>query len=109
MEDTFHTIASWRYSIVTDLRDFFYQIPLAKESMKWCATPTPYHGFCVYLRSVQGMPGSSETLEEMLCTALGDLIQQGKATKIADDLYVGSNTVEDLFANWAEVLGIMQK
>ena len=108
VEDTLGTIASWRY-IVTDLRDSFYQIPLAKESMKWCATPTPYRGLRVYLRSAQGMPGSSETLEEMLCTALGDLIQQGKATKIADDLYVGGNTVEDLFANWAEVLGIMQK
>ena len=77
--------------------------------MKWCATPTPYCGLRVYLRSAQGMPGSSETLEVMLCTALGDLIQQGKETKIADDLYVGGNMVEDLFANWAEVLGIMQK
>ena len=55
------------------------------------------------------MPGSSETLGEMLCTALGNLIQQGKATKITDDLYAGSNMVEDLFANWAEVFGIMQK
>ena len=35
--------------------------------------------------------------------------RQGKATKIADDLYVGGNTIEDLFANWAKVLGIMQK
>ena len=59
--------------------------------------------------NTQGVPGSSETLQEMLCTALGDLIQQGKATKITDDLYVWGNTVEDLFANWAEVLGIMQK
>ena len=79
VEDTLRTIASSRYIIVTDLRDSFYQIPLAKESMKWCATPTPYRGLRVYLRSAQGMPGSSETLEEMLCTALGDLIQQGKA------------------------------
>ena len=45
----------------------------------------------------------------MLCTALGNLIQRGKATKIADDLYAESNMVEDLFANWAEVFGIMQK
>ena len=66
VEDTLRTIASWRYIIVTDLRDSFYQIPSAKESMKWCATPTPYHGLCVYLRSAQGMPGSSETLEERL-------------------------------------------
>ena len=29
--------APWRYIIVTDLLDSFYQIPLAKESMKWCS------------------------------------------------------------------------
>ena len=52
---------------------------------------------------------SSETLQEMLCTTLGDLIQQIRATKIADLLYVGGNSVKDLFANWAEVFGIIHK
>ena len=104
VDDILRTISSWKYLITSDLRDSFYQIPLAKESMKWCATPTPYRGLRVYLRSAQGMPGSSETLEEMMCTVLGQLIQQGKVTKIADDLYVGGNTVDELYANWAEVL-----
>ena len=36
------TIAEWKYVIMTDLKDAFYQIPLSKESMKWCATSTPY-------------------------------------------------------------------
>ena len=43
--------------------------------MKWCATPTPFRGLRVYTVSAQGMPGSSETLEKMMCSVLGDLIQ----------------------------------
>ena len=104
VDDILRTISSWKYLITSNLRDSLYQIPLAKESMKWRATPTPYHGLQVYLRSAQGMLGSSETVEEMMCTVLRQLIQQGKVTKIADDLYVGGNTVDELYANWAEVL-----
>ena len=58
VEDILRTIASWKYLIKTDLRDSFYQIPLEKESMKWCATPTPFRGIRVYLQSAQGIPGS---------------------------------------------------
>ena len=79
VEDTLRTIASWRYIIVSDLRDSCCQIPFAKESMKWCATPTPYPGIHVYLRSVQGMPGSSEALEE--CYALLMVILFNKARR----------------------------
>ena len=75
--------------------------------MKWCATPTPFRGLRVYLRSAQGMPGSSETLEELMSTVLGHLVQQGRVAKIADDLYVGGNTVAELCSNWADVLQIL--
>ena len=51
--------------------------------MKWCATPTPFRGLRVFLRSAQGMPGSSETLEELMSTILGHYIQEGKVANIA--------------------------
>ena len=35
---------------------------------------------------------------------LGDLIQEGCVTKIADDLYVGGNTPDEVFHNWNRVL-----
>ena len=107
VDDTLRIISSWKYLITTDLRDSFYQIPLDKASMKWCATPTPFHGLRVYLRSAQGMPGSSETLEELMSTVLGHLVQQGRVAKIADDLYVGGDTVAELYSNWASVLQIL--
>ena len=107
VESTLRVIAEWRYLIKTDLRDAFYQIPLDENSRKWCATPTPFRGLRVYMVSAQGMPGSSETLEELMSTILGGHIQKGVAAKIADDLYVGSQSIPDLFASWCEVLDII--
>ncbi len=108
VDDTLRMIASWKYIIATDLRDAFYQIPLDKTSMKWCATSTPYRGLRVYLVSAQGMPGSSETLEEMMCTVLGSLIQEGCVAKIADDLYVGGDSLNSLYENWSRVLNALR-
>ena len=67
VENMLRTIAEWKFIIMTDLRDAFYQIPLSKESMKWCATSTPYRGLRVYTVACQGLQGSSEWLEELSC------------------------------------------
>jgi hypothetical protein len=60
----------------------------------------------VYQRCAMGMPGSESTLEELMCRLLGDLISEGKVAKIADDLYCGANSVEDLLKTWSQVLQI---
>lgn len=104
VDETLRTISTWNYIIATDLRDAFYQIPLEKGSMKWCATPTPFKGLRIYAVSAQGMPGSSETLEETMCAVLGPLIQEGCVAKIADDLYVGGKDIPTLFSNWSKTL-----
>ena len=92
------------YIIATDLHDAFYQIPLEKGSMKWCATPTPFKGLHVSAVSAQGMPGSSKTLEETMCAVLGPLIQEGCVAKIANDFYVGGKDIQTLFTNWSKTL-----
>ena len=104
IDSVFRLLGSWKFLVTTDLRDAFYQIPLERESMKWCGTPTPFKGLRVYTVAAQGMPGSSESLEEMLCTVLGHLVKQGYVAKIADDLNVGGSDIQDLYHNWREVL-----
>ena len=37
-------------------------------------------------------------------SSLGDLVQEGVSAKIADDLYVGGDTPDDLLSNWRKVL-----
>ena len=107
VEDMLRTISEWSYIISTDLKDAFYQIPLAKESMKWCGTVTPFRGIRIYLVACQGLPGSSEWLEELLCLLFGDLVQKGKLAKVADDLFIGGNTIEELYETWQTVLVIL--
>lgn len=109
VDSTLRLIAQWSHIIVTDLTSAFYQIPLAKESMKYCGVATPFKGVRVYARSAMGMPGSETALEEVMCRVLGPLLQDGVVAKIADDLYCGGNTPLELLHNWKRVLQALHK
>ena len=97
-------IGQWRYLIMSDLTSAFYQIPLAKSSMKYCGVATPFRGVRVYTRSAMGMPGSETALEELMCRVLGDLLHEGIVVKLADDLFCGGDTPQELLHNWSRVL-----
>ena len=86
-----------------------YQIPLSKASMKYCGVATPFRGIRVYTRSAMGMPGSETALEELMCRVLGDFLQEGCATNLADDLYCGGDTPQDLIANWSRILDALAR
>ncbi|XP_065940483.1 uncharacterized protein [Magallana gigas] len=103
-DSTLRTISQWKYLIVTDLTSAFYQIPLARESMRYCGIVTPYKGVRVYTRCAIGMPGSETALEELVCKVLGDHLQAGFVSKLADDLNCGGNTPEELLQNWISVM-----
>ena len=104
VDSTLRRIAQWSHIIVTDLTSAVFQIPLAKESMKYCGVATPFKGVRVYVRSAMGMPGSETALEEVMCRVLGPLLQDGSVAKIADDLCCGGNTPQELLHNWQRVL-----
>ena len=109
VDATLRQIARWKYVITTDLLKAYYQIPLSKDSMKFCGIATPYKGIRVYKRCAMGMPGSETALEELMSRVLGDLIQEGSVAKVADDLYVGADTPELLLAVWRRVLDALDK
>ena len=87
-----------------DLKSAFHQIPLAKTSMKYCGVVTLFKGIRVYARAAMGMPGSETALEELMSHVLGDLIQEGIVTKIADDLFCGGKTPHQLLVNLRRTL-----
>ena len=109
VDSTLRQIARWKFLIKTDLTKSFYQIPLDHDSMKYCGVVTPFRGVRVYVRSAMGMPGSETALEELLSAVLGDLIQDGILAKLADDLYCGGNTPDELLRNWSRVLAALDK
>lgn len=45
-----------------------------------------------------GMPGLETALEEVMSRILGSLLQDGSIAKIADDLYYGGNTPQELLS-----------
>ena len=109
VDNVLRDIAKWKFIIITDLLQSFYQIPQAHDSMKYCCVFTPFKGIRVYTRCAMGMPGSETCLEKLMSRILGDLIQQGRAAKIADDLYVGGNTPEEALFNYECVLQALSK
>ena len=109
VDSTLRKISQWRYIIKTDLTSAFYQIPLARESMKYCGVVTPFRGMRVYTRCAMGMPGSETALEELMCRILGDLLLEGYVVKLADDLYIGGNYVESVILTWRKVLTTLAK
>ena len=101
-------IGNWRYLLKTDLTSAYWQMKLAKASMKYCGVVTPFRGVRVYARGAMGMPGTETALEELMCRILDDLLLEGNVIKIADDLYVGGNTPEEVLKTWKEVLIALQ-
>ena len=87
----------------------FFQIPLDKESMKYCSVATPFKGIRVYGRCAMGLPDSETALEELMCRILGDCIQNDIVAKLADYLFCGGNTFEELLCNWSEVIERLHK
>ena len=67
VNSTIFKIACWKYIIVSDLSEVFYQIPHAKNSMKCCGVATPFKGVRVYTRCAMGIPGSETALVELMC------------------------------------------
>ena len=109
VESALLDITRLKYMIQTDLKQAFFQIPLSKASLKFCGVCTLFKGVRIYTRSAMGMPDSETVLEELLNRVLGEFIQDGFVTKIADDLHVGGDSPSDLLSNWSRVLGALKR
>ena len=103
-EDVLRFLARWRYIIKTDMTSQFFQLPVTRRSMKYLGVMSPFKGLRVYTRAAMGMPGSTEQLDELMSRVLGELLHEGVAIKIADDLYVGGDFISHLLYNWERTL-----
>ena len=103
VDSILRSIAAWRYIIVNDLCDAFNQIPMDRNSMKWCGTPTPFRGLRCYTVA------ASEALEELLSLIFGEEVKNKIVGKIADDMCIGGTDESDLLRNWSLVLDKLSK
>ncbi|KAK6194705.1 hypothetical protein SNE40_000288 [Patella caerulea] len=106
-ESVLRFLAQWKYIIKTDMTKQFFQLPMKHSSMKYLGVITPFKGIRVYTRAAMGMPGSTEILDELMYRVLGDFIHEGFVIKLADDLYVGGSSIQNLLIHWENVLQTM--
>ena len=109
VETTLRRVFAHKYQIKTDLIEAYYQLKLKKSSQKYCGVHTPYKGMLVYNVGCMGLPGVEVALEELTCLILGDLVKEGKVNKLADDLFIGGDTTEELMETLNIVLQRLQE
>ena len=95
---TLRNIAQWKY-LVSDWTSAFNQIALSRHSLRYCGVVTLIESVHVYTHCAMGMPGYEITLEELMCCVLGHLVQEDIICKLADDLFCGGNSLQELLHN----------
>ena len=83
VDEVLRNMAQHKYIVKSDLLFAYFQIELARQSMKFAGIVTPFRGTLVYQRAVMGLPGSEASLETLLCRILGDLMLEGSVVKLA--------------------------
>ena len=97
-------LAKFKYHIQMDLSNYFYQGGMKVEDCQYLATPHPFKGLRVYICEPQGLKNASEHAYERLGLIYGDLCAEEKMTRMADGLFILSDTLEGLKQNFEEVL-----
>ena len=97
VESTLRQIATWKVMMKTDLKEAYWQIELKRSSMKYCGVVSPMKGVLVYTVGCMGLPGTEVALEELTCLLFGHLVAQGKVAKLADDMFLGGETVVEVW------------
>ena len=79
-----------------DLSNYFFQGGLNRKDCAWLGVQHPYKGIFVYTASPQGLKNSSEFSYDRLGRVYGDMVQEGRMTRMADGLYPMGDTGEEL-------------
>ena len=86
-------LARWKYFVLFDLTNSYFQIPLKKELWPYMAVMTPHRGIKILTRAGQGLQNSDTELEQLICQILGDEIHSGSTLVARDDGLVGVNSI----------------
>jgi len=97
-------LARWKYHILADLHNSYFQIHVARKYWCWLGVMTPFRGLRVLTRLGQGLLNSEGELDELLAIVLGDLITEGICEIARDDIQVGGNSYDEAITNWDRVL-----
>ena len=97
-------LASKKYHIHMDLANYFYQSGVRKEDAQYLGVMHPFKGLLVYVVRPQGLKNASEQVYETLAKVFGDMVMDGRMTRMVDGLFVMADDIEQLLINFREAL-----
>lgn len=103
-QEVYNSLAKWKYVIKTDLYQGFFQNHLHPSAQQWCCILTPHGGIRYFKRGIQGLINQSEELDEMLANIFKNMTTDSKMVKIADDFFLGGQTIAETLANFGEMV-----
>lgn len=108
-EHTFQIAAQFKYIIVTDASDYFYQQWLHKEKWPYMGVQTPFKGKYIMTRATQGTKGMSEESDELVAKCFYDMIVSQKISQQHDDLLTGGSDFDAALTNFEWMLNIAKR
>ena len=103
-EDLLIKLGRWKYIIIFDLHNGYFQNHMAPEAIPWLGIQTPFGGLRVMSRSGQGLMGMAEEFDELIAKILKQELKDGICDKIVDDVVIGGTTPKDTAENYKRVL-----
>ena len=91
------------------MSNYFFQGELRRKDYAYLGIQHPFKGIFIYTASPQGLKNSSEFSYDRLGRVYGQLVQEGRMTRMADGLYPIGDTEEELLTNYTEVLKRAEK
>ena len=97
-------LSSADYHIELDFSNYYWQNSIPREDSEKLAICHPFGGLRVYTVCPQGLRNSAEWGSEILARIFGDMVQDKRCTRIADQIYVLGNSVSELLENFKVVM-----
>ena len=104
VSDAMTALSSADFHIELDFSNYYWQNAIPRNDSEKLAICHPYGGLRVYTVCPQGLRNSAEWGSEILARIFGDMVQQKRCTRIADQVYVLGNSVPELIENFKVVM-----
>ena len=102
-------LASWKYLGELDFADMYWQLRFnldtmrEKKQLEYLCIRT-IGGVLAYARGPNGLLGMDAVTDELTDKLLGDLVLDGKVVKLADNVYFGAETIQELHQIFHEII-----
>ena len=104
VQDAMTALSASQYHVELDFSNYYWQNAIPIEDSEKLAICHPFGGLRVYTTSPQGLRNSAEWGSEILARIFGDMVREKKCTRIADQIYVLGQSLEELAANYEMIL-----